>query len=232
MVCEATDAYDLVIFILFLIFDNDCCCRCSCNNYKIYLCAVRFFINYFVTLGQIVIIITTSVENGTTLQDSLNETTGPLYNAVLVFMSIFGFVGGMFVLLAHNISSSGLKEKCGSFSCCPANRKLVWPFLITSCISMLMLDIFMFVFTTVYGQQEGEKVVEFSSFSDGFRSCMFILSIFDMAHASIGIIIVTVKRQSVTNKVIPEDSTGTYTERTIYKWKKESEELKSENYAR
>ena len=230
MICEVGDAYDLVIFILFLIFDNDCCCRCTCGNYKIILCSVRFFVNYFITLGQLIIIAVTSQGDFPSLIDSLNDTTRALYHAALVMMSLFGFVGAMFVLLAYSISSSGLKEKFGSFSCWPTNRRLVWPFLITSCVLMLMMDIFMFVFTTVYGLQKREAVIDFSSSGDGFRSVVFLLSIFDMVHATVGIVIVVVRRKQVTNKVIPEGSTGTQTERTIYRLSKEIDYMRSDQY--
>ena len=230
MVCEATDAYDLVIFILFLVFDNDCCCRCTCGNYRIYLCALRFFINYFITFGQLLIIALTNQGDFPSLVESLNETTRALHNAAIAFMSVFGFVGAMFVLLAHSISSSGLEAKFGEFSFCTRNRRLVWPFLITSTVMMLMMDVFMFVFTTVYGLQQGEYVIDFTNFSDGFRSVVFLLSIFDMAHALVGIVLVIVLRKKVTTKVIPEGSTGTQSERMIYTLKKKIEYLKSDQF--
>jgi hypothetical protein len=82
---------------------------------------------------------------------------------------------------------------------------------------MLLMDIFMFIFTMVYGSQQGEQVIDFSSFGDGFRSCMFLVSIFDMVHASVGIVILILSRKKVLTKIMPEDSTGTYLERERYK---------------
>jgi hypothetical protein len=84
---------------------------------------------------------------------------------------------------------------------------------------MLLMDIFMFVFTTVYGSQQGEKVIDFSSFGDGFRSCMFLVSIFDMVYASVGIVILS--RKKILTKIMPEGSTETYLERERYKLDKE-----------
>ena len=89
MICEPTDAYDLVMLILFLIFDNDCCCRCACSNKNILLCALRFCINYVTTLGQIVIIALTN-EGATNMIESMTPTSRALYSAAIVMFSVFG----------------------------------------------------------------------------------------------------------------------------------------------
>lgn len=229
MPCELTDAYDLVILLLFLIFDNDCCCRCACANTKITLCAVRFLINYFTTLGEIAIIALTN-EGTVKLIESLNSSTKALYNSALVLFSVFGFISSMFVMLACMIRCEGLESNYCGYKACPSNRNMVFPMLLLSAIMMLMMDIFMFIFTTIYGLQEGERVVDFSSFGDGFRSCMFFVSIFDMVHAFVGICVIIISRNKVLNKVIPEDSTGNYLERQRYKLKKDAEYYRSDKF--
>ena len=227
MLCEPTDAYDLVILLLFLIFDNDCCCRCACANKHIFLCAFRFCINYVTTLGQIVIIIVTN-----DFDESMTQTSRDLYNTALAMFSIFGFVAFMFLLLSLRIKCEGLAKDCGGYKACPQNRNLVFPMLVTSCVMMLVMDIFMFTFTTVYGTQQGEKIIDFSSFGDGFRSCMFLISIFDMMHAFVGIFIVIYSRKKVLSRIMPEDSTGTYLERERYKLDKEMEYYRSGQFER
>lgn len=216
MLCEPTDAYDLVILVLFLISDNDCCCVCVCTNIKITLCAVRFLIHYFVTLGQIVIILVTN-ESTSNVIDSMTPTSKSLYHAAVVMFSIFGFIACMFVFLACLIRCDGLNGHFFGTRACPTHRSMVFPLLILSCTMMLTMDIFMFIFTTVYGKQQGEQVIDFSSFGDGFRSCMFLVSIFDIVHASVSILIVILSRNNVLAKILPGESTGTYLERERYK---------------
>ena len=164
--------------------------------------------------------------------ESMTPTSRALHNAAIAVFSIFGFIAFMFLLLACQIRCDGLKEKFVGSKVCPKNMTLVFPMLLLSCIMMLLMDTFMFIYTTVNGSQQGEKVIDFSSFGDGFRSCMFFLSIFDMTHASVGIAVIILSRKKVLNKVIPEESTGTYLERERYKLNKDMEYYKSGQFAK
>jgi hypothetical protein len=72
-----------------------------------------------------------------------------------------------------------------------------------ACMNMLLTDIYLCIFSADYGRSQGEKVIDFSSFGDGFRSCTFLLSIFDIVHASVGIVIVLNSRRIILAKLTP-----------------------------
>lgn len=189
MECDCSDVYDLVLFLLVCLLDNDRCCR----NNRFVIVAIRLWVNYFSTVIEVVIVTNTN--------DQFNKS---LNVASIIMFSIYACCALAFTMMACHIkgSFSDKDEIFGiSTKIC---KKSLWPSLLTATVLMLILDLFLFTFSVVYGTQGGQTLVDFTDAANGFSSCVFFLSIFDCLHAIVGLILLCVNRKRESSKIMPQ----------------------------
>ena len=129
MECDCSDVYDLVLFLLMCLLDNDRCCR----NNRFVIVAIRLWVNYISTVIEVVIVTNTN--------DQFNKS---LNVASIIMFSIYACCALAFTMMACHIkgSFSDKDELFGiSTKMC---KKSLWPSLLTATVLMLILDLYLF----------------------------------------------------------------------------------------
>ena len=176
MECDCSDVYDLVLFLLMCLLDNDRCCR----NNRFVIVAIRLWVNYLSTVIEVVIVTNTNDK----FIKSLNV-------ASIIMFSIYAGCALAFTMMACHIKGS-FSDKDEIFGISTKMcKKSLWPSLLTATVLMLILDLFLFTFSVVYGTQNRQTLVDFTDAANGFSSCVFFLSIF-------------VNRKRGSSKIMPQ----------------------------
>jgi uncharacterized membrane protein YjgN (DUF898 family) len=171
------------------------------------LYGVRFLINYLVTAIQFGLIVYANGEFGDPnfiFIDTLPSKLKAVFQTAVMVYVMFGMFCIMFVAVAiFDISRSDM------FCSKKLRRKFVFYLLLLSVIFMLLTDIFLLVFSLVYGLHQGKKAFDNSNAGNRLRLAVTIFSMFDIIHTLVGIGLVIRNQRKIAYTVSPVTNDAT-----------------------
>lgn len=194
MPCDPGSAFDLCVLVLLLCFDHDkclnCCdCLCKQERRKHILYALRFLIHELITFIQVGILVNWNSDPNFKFIDALTSESKVFYVAGIVSFGLFSTASYLYMM----------------FACCCKRQTIVTALLIICSCLMLLMDIFMLVFSFKYGLQQGQKAFDNSDAGNRVRLAVTVLSILDIGNAFVGLIILIwhIIYECVANRVRP-----------------------------